>query len=98
MYYLHERFWFTKIRFRPKSFNNIFKQKINIKKEDRELLTKQKAKEHKKAAISHYLEAKKIKNTYLLEDIDNSDSSDDESLDGSKKLASEINDLVEELA
>jgi hypothetical protein len=61
-------------------------------------ITKQKAKEHKKAAISHYLEAKKIKNTYLLEDIDNSDSSDDESLDGSKKLASEINDLVEELA
>ena len=61
-------------------------------------ITKQKAKEHKKAAISHYLEAKKIKNTYLLEDIYNSDSSDDESLDGSKKLASEINDLVEELA
>ncbi len=61
-------------------------------------ITKQKAKEHKKAAISHYLEAKKIKNTYLLEDIDNSDSSDDESLDGSKKLAGEINDLVEELA
>jgi len=61
-------------------------------------ITKQKAKEHKKAAISHYLEAKKIKNTYLLEDIDNSDSSDDESLDGSKKLANEINDLVEELS
>ena len=46
---------------------------------------REKAKECKKAAIAAYLEAKNIKNTYMLEDNDDSDSeveSDDESNDG----------------
>ena len=61
-------------------------------------ITKEKAKQHKKAAIAHYLEAKKIKNSYLLEDIDHSDnSSDDELYNEVDKIKEEINDAVEEL-
>ena len=62
-------------------------------------LAKEKAKEHKKAAISHYLEAKKIKNTYLLDDLDNSDDSsiDDDEDSDSERIKDEINDIVEEL-
>ena len=41
---------------------------------------RQKAKLAKKAAIEAYLEAKKIKNTYLLEEIDDSDEEDMSSL------------------
>lgn len=44
LYYLHERFWYNKIRIIPKTFNNIFKQRINIKKADREKNKDQKAK------------------------------------------------------
>ena len=56
-------------------------------------MAKEKAKQHKKAAISHYLEAKKIKNSYLLEDIENSDdSSDDETLDGAYKIKKDISE------
>ena len=53
-------------------------------------LAKEKAKKYKKASINHYLEAKKIKNTYLLEDLDESDDSlsDDDNYD---------NDSVNEL-
>ena len=40
-------------------------------------IAKDKAKQHKKAAITHYLEAKKIKNTYLMDDLDYSDDDDD---------------------
>ena len=62
-------------------------------------ITREKAKQHKKAAIAHYLEAKKIRNSYLLEDIDNSDdSSDDEYINDSDKIKNEINDLVEDIS
>ena len=62
-------------------------------------VTKQKAKEHKKAAIVHYLEAKKIKNTYLLDDLyDSNDSSTDEDENSdSEEIKTHINDFVEEL-
>ena len=61
-------------------------------------ITKEKAKQHKKAAIAHYLEAKKIKNSYLLESMEASDdSSDDEITNDSEKIKKDINDLVEEL-
>ena len=59
-------------------------------------IAKDKAKQHKKAAISHYLEAKNIKNTYLLDDLDNSDESSEEDED-SEKIKNEINEIVEEL-
>jgi hypothetical protein len=82
---------------------NTNKSEIKLKKPNEVYLeiyriTKEKAKQHKKAAIAHYLEAKKIRNSYLLEDIDNSDdSSDDEYVNDSNKIKNEINDLVEEL-
>ena len=61
-------------------------------------IAKQKAKQHKKAAISAYLEAKKIKNTYLLEDLDNSDESSEEEIDSDTEgIKKEINELIEEL-
>jgi len=64
-------------------------------------IAKDKAKQHKKAAISHYLEAKKIKNTYLLDDLDNSDESseeEDEDEDSDSEIVKkEINEMVEEL-
>lgn len=60
-------------------------------------IAKDKAKQHKKAAISHYLEAKKIKNTYLLDDLDNSDESSEEEDSDSEKVKNEINEIVEEL-
>jgi hypothetical protein len=64
-------------------------------------IAKQKAKQHKKATISAYLEAKKIKNTYLLEDLDNnSDSSEDENYDSDSDYNSikrEINDIIEDI-
>ena len=62
-------------------------------------IAKQKAREHKKAAISHYLEAKKIKNTYLLDDLYNSDnSSSDEEIDSdSDDVKNQINEIIEEL-
>jgi hypothetical protein len=40
-------------------------------------VAKRKAREHKVKSITHYLEAKNIKNQYLLEDIDESDPDDD---------------------
>ena len=62
-------------------------------------IAKQKAKQHKKAAISAYLEAKKIKNTYLLEDLENSeDSSDEEEMDSdTEQIKNQINEIIEEL-
>ena len=62
-------------------------------------IAKQKAKQHKKAAISAYLEAKKIKNTYLLEGLENSeDSSDEEEIDSdSEQIKNQINEIIEEL-
>ena len=61
-------------------------------------IAKQKAKQHKKAAISAYLEAKKIKNTYLLEDLDNSDDSSEEEMDSdAESIKKEIDEIIEEL-
>lgn len=62
-------------------------------------VTKQKAKEHKQAAIIHYLEAKKIKNTYLLNDLyDSNDSSTDEDENSdSEDIKNHMNEFVEEL-
>ena len=58
-------------------------------------MPKEKAKKHKKAAITHYLEAKKIKNTYLLEDIESSDnSSDDETINDDYNINEKINKYV----
>ena len=63
-------------------------------------IARQKAKEHKKAAITHYLEAKKIKNTYLLDGLYQSDdSSSDEEMDSdSDEIKNQIDEMVEELA
>ena len=62
-------------------------------------LQKKKAKQHKNAAISHYLEAKKIKNTYLLNDLDNSDSSSDEDdISDTEKINNEIENELKELS
>ncbi len=69
-------------------------------------IAKDKAKQHKKAAITHYLEAKKIKNTYHLEDLDDSDTSsmldasdDSDYSDDSEddEIKNQINEIVEEL-
>ena len=72
-------------------------------------IAKDKAKQHKKAAITHYLEAKKIKNTYHLEDLDdsdtssilddsdNSDDSDDSDDSESDEIKNQINEIVEEV-
>ena len=62
-------------------------------------ITKEKAKQHKKAAIAHYLEAKKIKNSYLLEDMNESDDSSDDEYDisDSDKVKQEITNMVEEI-
>ena len=85
------------------TINNLTKNTIKLKKPNEVYyeiykITKEKAKQHKKAAIAHYLEAKKIKNSYLLEDIDHSDnSSDDELYNEVDKIKEEINDAVEEL-
>jgi hypothetical protein len=88
----------------PSSSNNITLKKPNEVYYEIYKIAKQKAKQHKKAAISAYLEAKKIKNTYLLEDLDNSDdSSDDEYMDDdnydndAENIKNEINDIIEEL-
>ena len=43
---------------------------------------RKKAKEAKQKAIQAYLEAKRIKNTYLIDEIDTSDDSDDDNLPG----------------
>jgi len=85
------------------TINNLTKNTIKLKKPNEVYyeiykITKEKAKQHKKAAIAHYLEAKKIKNSYLLEDIDHSDNSSDEELySETDKIKEEINDAVEEL-
>jgi ribosomal protein L11 len=61
-------------------------------------LAKQQGRKHKKAAISAYLEAKQIKNTYILDDLDDdSDSSTDEYDSESEKVKNEINEIVEQL-
>ena len=62
-------------------------------------ITKEKAKQHKKAAIAHYLETKKIKNSYLLEDMNESDDSSDDEYDisDSDKVKQEITNMVEEI-
>jgi hypothetical protein len=52
---------------------------------------KDKAKLAKKALIIAYLEAKKIKNTYMIENIDNSDSDFEAELD--EVSESELDDL-----
>ena len=67
-------------------------------------IAKNKAKQHKKAAISHYLEAKNIKNTYLVNDLYNSDDSSDDdddninSDDESMKIKSQISTIVDNLS
>ena len=63
-------------------------------------IARQKAREHKKAAITHYLEAKKIKNTYMLDDLyQNDDSSSDEDIDSdSEEIKNQIDEMVEELS
>ena len=62
-------------------------------------IARQKAREHKKAAITHYLEAKKIKNTYMLDDLYQvDDSSSDEEIDSdSDDIKNKIDEIVEEL-
>ena len=75
-------------------------------------IAKDKAKQHKKAAITHYLEAKQIKNTYHLEDLDDSDTSsilddsdnsddsgdsDDSDDSESDEIKNQINEIVEEV-
>jgi len=61
-------------------------------------LAKQQGRKHKKAAISAYLEAKQIKNTYIFDDLDDdSDSSSDEYDSESEKVKNEINEIVEQL-
>ena len=70
-------------------------------------IAKGKAKQHKKAAITHYLEAKKIKNTYLMDDLDYSDDSledddeddeeDEDDIKESAKIKNQINEIVEDL-
>ena len=69
-------------------------------------IAKDKAKQHKKAAITHYLEAKQIKNTYHLEDLDDSDTSsmlddsdasDDSDDSEDEEIKNQINEIVEEL-
>ena len=71
-------------------------------------IAKGKAKQHKKAAITHYLEAKKIKNTYLMDDLDYSDDStedededededDENDRNASTKIKNRINEIVEDL-
>ena len=86
------------------TINDLTKKTIRLKKPNEVYyeiykITKEKANQHKKAAIAHYLEAKKIKNSYLLEDMDHSDDSSDDEIykDDTYKLKEEINDLVEEL-
>jgi hypothetical protein len=44
---------------------------------------REKAREAKQVALANYLEAKRIKNTYLLEDMSESEEDDDENLDPS---------------
>ena len=87
------------------TINDLTKKTIRLKKPNEVYyeiykITKEKANQHKKAAIAHYLEAKKIKNSYLLEDMDHSDDSSDDEIykDDTYKLKEEINDLVEELS
>ena len=87
------------------TINDLTKKTIRLKKPNEVYyeiykITKEKANQHKKAAIAHYLEAKKIKNSYLLEDMDHSDDSSDDELykDDTYKIKEEINDLVEELS
>ena len=62
-------------------------------------LTRQKAKQHKKASLVHYLEAKKIKNTYLLDDLydSNGSSTDEDDNSDSEEIKNHMNDFVEEL-
>ena len=65
-------------------------------------IAKEKAKQHKKAALTHYLEAKKIKNTYLLDSLDDSDEStvydSDTDIDtDTESIKNEISEFVEEL-
>ena len=63
-------------------------------------IAKEKARQHKKASITHYLEAKKIKNTYLLNSLDDSEQSSefesDTDTDGDS-VKNEITEFIEEL-
>ena len=54
------------------------------------MLAKENAKKHKKNAISAYLEARQIKNTYFLNDLDNSDDSSDEYDSDTEKLKTKL--------
>ena len=68
------------------SFNDESLETITLKKPNQvyyELYkeAREKAKQAKKEAVLAYLEAKNIKKTYMLEDIDSSDDSDIENLD-----------------
>ena len=79
------------------------KSNINLKKPNEVYyeiykIAKEKAKQHKKASMTHYLEAKKIKNTYLLDSLDDSDQSTDfESDTDTDSVKNEVNEIVEEL-
>jgi hypothetical protein len=79
------------------------KPNINLKKPNEVYyeiykIAKEKAKQHKKAAITHYLEAKKIKNTYLLDSLDDSDNSSEyESDTDTDSIKNEIDEFVEQL-
>ena len=63
-------------------------------------VAKEKAKKAKKEAIAAYLEAKKIKNTYMLDNLDSSDSSSEEeeySDSESEDVQNSVNEIVEQL-
>ncbi len=86
------------------SINND-KPNINLKKPNEVYyeiykIAKEKAKQHKKASMTHYLEANKIKNTYMLDSLDDSEQSSEFESDMDTDIDSiknEIDGFVEEL-
>ena len=56
---------------------------------------RRKAKVARDLALSSYLEAKRIKNTYMLDDIIESDESDEEIEDESDKESDEESEKIE---
>lgn len=79
----------TNIKLKLKKPNEVYYEIYKI--------TREKAKQHKQAAVAHYLEAKNIKNSYLLENIDSDDSSDEEITSDSDKINSDLDGLIQEL-
>jgi hypothetical protein len=81
------------------------KPNINLKKPNEVYyeiykIAKEKAKQHKKASMTHYLEANKIKNTYMLDSLDDSDQSTEFESDMDTDIDSiknEIDEFIEEL-